>query len=297
MNTPLVSIGIPFLNCEDCLLDSVRSIFAQTYTNWELILVDDGSTDDSLKIAQSVDDKRVRVLPSDGRNRRLPARLNQIIQAARGEYIARMDADDLSHPNRLARQVGFLESHKEVDVLGTSAYIVLRQVQPVGKLIMPTTHNVIARRKFKTAPVIHPSVMARSAWFRRYLYDETNIRNEDYELWMRSFSESIFHNLPELLYLCDAFTFFSLSKYVKTKHSGARTIWRYASREVGRLAAAYYSGRRYAQIIVYAACTLFGLDMLLVRKRYSPLTSEECADAKNAIDIIVNTEMPLREAV
>ena len=95
MGTPLLTVGIPFHNNEKTLLDAIRSIFSQTFQDWELILVDDGSTDDSLKLALSVEDPRVRVLPSDDQNRLLAARLNEITQAARGEFIARMDADDL----------------------------------------------------------------------------------------------------------------------------------------------------------------------------------------------------------
>src|SRR5690349_10645893 len=105
---PLVTVGIPFFNNASSLSDALRSIFAQTFTDWELILADDGSTDESLSIARSVRDPRVMVM-SDGGNRGLVFRLNQITSAARGKYIARMDADDLSHPARLQRQVSLLE--------------------------------------------------------------------------------------------------------------------------------------------------------------------------------------------
>src|SRR5438309_10301144 len=89
-----VSIGIPFLNARRFLADAVRSVFAQTCDDWELLLVDDGSTDGSLDVVRSIDDPRVRVI-SDGTNRGLCARLNQIASLARGKYLARMDADDL----------------------------------------------------------------------------------------------------------------------------------------------------------------------------------------------------------
>src|SRR4030066_138114 len=100
MSGPLVTVGIPFFNNQDTLPDAIRSIFAQSFQDWELLLLDDGSTDGSLQIAQSIDDPRVRVI-SDGCNRKLPARLNQIIDLARGQYIARMDADDLCGITRL----------------------------------------------------------------------------------------------------------------------------------------------------------------------------------------------------
>jgi len=103
---PLVSVGIPFLNPGPYLDLAVRSVFAQTYPNWELILVDDGSTDGSYERATAIQDPRVRVL-RDGQNKGLPARLNEIVRLAKGELVARMDADDAMHPLRLAKQVGF----------------------------------------------------------------------------------------------------------------------------------------------------------------------------------------------
>ena len=89
-----ITIGIPFYNAEAYLADAIRSVFAQTYEDWELILIDDGSTDNSLAIARSVDDPRVRVY-SDGKNKKLASRLNELTQLATYEFIARMDADDV----------------------------------------------------------------------------------------------------------------------------------------------------------------------------------------------------------
>ena len=106
---PSLTIGIPFFNAEATLLDAVRSVFAQTHQDWELLLVDDGSTDRSLELARSIDDPRVRVY-SDGRNKRLAARLNEISRLARFDHVARMDADDVCLPERLARRPDSLKS-------------------------------------------------------------------------------------------------------------------------------------------------------------------------------------------
>ncbi len=295
MSDPLVSVGISFLNSQSCLLDAARSIFAQTYTNWELILVDDGSTDNSLELALSIDDPRVRVLPSDGENKKLPARLNQITQAARGKYIARMDADDLSHPNRLARQVEFLESHKDVDVVGTSMYLVGTAGEPESKIIVPTEHEMIIRNKFiKCVSMAHATVMGKAKWFRRWPYNESNIRNEDQELWLRSISESVFANVTEPLYLYDVFTSFSLTNYVRAKHTAARRVWKYAFAEIGLLKAAYCVAHRYGQIALFLTCSLFGLSDLLVRRRYCSLSSEEREEASVVVELIRKTEVPLK---
>src|SRR5690606_5073350 len=113
-----ISIGIPFFNAECYLEGAIKSIIQQSLKDWELILVDDGSTDNSLDIARyfAQKDTRIRVI-SDGLNKKLPYRLNQIIKESKGEYIARMDADDLIHPDRLKIQLEFLENNKNFDLV------------------------------------------------------------------------------------------------------------------------------------------------------------------------------------
>lgn len=294
MSDPLVSVGIPFLNNEDCLLDAVRSIFAQTYSNWELILAGDDSTDRSRELAQSINDTRVRVLSQEANNKGLPAALNQITQAARGEYIARMDADDLCHPERLARQVAFLKTHENVDVVGTSMYILDQRGRPASKTIAPEKHEVIGRKKSKRVSIAHATIMGRAKWFRRWPYNENTIGCEDYELWVKSFSISTFSNISDPLYFCNEFISSSLSKYIRAQCSLTKVIWEYAPSEIGRFMAAYYVGRSYAKIAVYAAFGMLGLRDLLVRKRYLPLTREEYAEASAILDIIKKTELPVR---
>ena len=106
LHEPLVTVGIPFYNSEKYLSDSVKSTLNQTYTNLEIILLDDGSTDSSLKIAQEFEkkDKRVIVI-SDGENIGLPKRLNQLSQLVNGKYYARMDADDIMFSNRISSSI------------------------------------------------------------------------------------------------------------------------------------------------------------------------------------------------
>ena len=99
----MISIGIPIYNASNYLEDAIKSVLAQSFTDFELILIDDGSTDNSLEIAKSFTDSRIKVI-SDGENRKLPYRLNQIIQLAKHGYIARMDADDLMDCDRLKIQ-------------------------------------------------------------------------------------------------------------------------------------------------------------------------------------------------
>jgi glycosyltransferase involved in cell wall biosynthesis len=117
MSTPRVSIILPFLNAGAAFPPALRSILQQSHQDWELLLCDDGSTDGSLELARSLDDPRV-VVWSDGRTKGLAGRLNECIDRARGAYIARMDADDISYPDRIRLQLEFLEQHPEIDVVG-----------------------------------------------------------------------------------------------------------------------------------------------------------------------------------
>src|ERR1700744_2347251 len=131
MSAPIISIAMPFYNSAATLELSIRSILNQSYGDFELLLCDDGSTDRGLAIAHSFDDPRV-ICWSDGRRRRLAARLHECIDRARGRYRARMDADDIAYPDRLARQLAFLESHRAVDLCGSGVMIFGRHGRPVG---------------------------------------------------------------------------------------------------------------------------------------------------------------------
>src|SRR5271157_3722803 len=117
-----VTIGLPAFNARPYLELALRSIFAQTFRDWELIIIDDGSSDGSPELLHCLDDERVRVI-ADGQHLGLGARLNQIVGMARGRYIARMDADDLMHPERLQTQLDYLLQHPRVDVVGCNLLV------------------------------------------------------------------------------------------------------------------------------------------------------------------------------
>lgn len=192
-----ISIGIPIYNAEAYLAESIKSVLAQTYSYWELMLVDDGSTDGSLKIAHdfAAKDKRIRVV-SDGLNKKLPKRLNQIIREAKGDYIARMDADDIMHPQRLQRQFEILENNPNIDVLGTNAYVI-----DENNLVFGIRYkNQVGLSKVEH--FIHPTIMGKKQWFLDNPYDEKAIRIEDAELWYRTkqFSNFMMTNEPLLFY-------------------------------------------------------------------------------------------------
>lgn len=196
---PLVSVIMPFLNAGAGFRAALQSIQWQTYANWELLLCDDGSSDGSYELAASLDDPRMQVW-SDGRRKGLAARLNECLDRTQGELIARMDADDISFPHRLARQVEFLLEHPEVDVAGCSMLIFGEDGAPLGKRTAPVEHEQIVRNPAMGFGLAHPTWMARTAWYGRHRYDPLALRYEDAELLYRAYPGSRFANLPEALY-------------------------------------------------------------------------------------------------
>ncbi|WP_219620361.1 glycosyltransferase family 2 protein [Moraxella osloensis] len=193
----MITVGIPFYNAEDFLAEAIKSVLAQTYQNWELLLIDDGSKDKSLEIAKTFEsqDNRIRVI-SDGVNKKLPGRLNQIIYEANGDYIARMDADDIMHPRRLEKQLKILQMYSDIDILGSNAYVIDENNLVFGQRFAKTDGLQ------KVDHFIHPTVIGKKQWFLDNPYDEKAIRIEDAELWYRtkSFSNFMITNEPLLFY-------------------------------------------------------------------------------------------------
>ena len=201
MNKP-ISIGIPFHNAEASLSNAIRSVFAQTYQDWELILVDDGSTDRSLEIACSVKDSRVRVI-SDGENRRLPFRLNQIAAEAQYGLIGRMDADDIISSERFEKQIAILDSRAEIDLVTTGVCSLTDDNIPVGVRCGSPDKPITGRGLLLgQCFIVHAAMLGRKAWFLRNPYNESIPRAQDSELWLRAFSKNDFrcYVLPEPLY-------------------------------------------------------------------------------------------------
>lgn len=194
----LVTIAIPIFNAEHFLHDCIQSVLNQSYTNFELLLLDDGSTDNSMLIASSYSDKRISVY-SDGLNRGLVYRLNQSIDLAKGEYYARMDADDIMHVNRIEKQINYLINNEVVDVVGTFAYSINIDNKVVGilkKKQFPISNMDIIRNQCFN----HPTIMGRTTWFRKHKYNPKAVRMEDFDLWLRSIEKSHFSNIEEPLF-------------------------------------------------------------------------------------------------
>jgi len=280
MTTPLLTIGLPLYNARPYLEDTLRSVLAQTFQDWELIAYDDGSTDDSGEFLERVRDPRIRVSGAK-QNRGLAAALNIIHEQARGRYIARMDADDLMHPERMARQVAFLERRPEVDVVGTGLVSVGRNLEPRGARIFPSEHEAITQRPVAAPRMGHATVMARVEWWRRFRYNEANRGCEDLELWLASRGSSRFANLPDLLYYYREYSSFSLSKYLHNKTHEAALSWR--SREAQVLPAMAEVAGHVARCGAYTLASAVGMQDKLIARRSTALSPEQYEECVTAI--------------
>jgi len=199
MRVPLVSVLLPCRNGARTLAVALRSVLHQTFNDFELLLLNDGSTDDSEIIARSFGDRRIRIL-GDGVGRGLPWRLNEGVIAARGRYIARMDADDVCFPMRFARQVAFLDAHPEVDLVGCRAVVFRDSGDVIGLLPFALNHEALCARPWRSIPLPHPSWMGRRDWFVAHPYRLPEVRRaEDQELLLRSYPDSRYACLEEIL--------------------------------------------------------------------------------------------------
>lgn len=198
-----ITIGIPFYNAEKYLELSILSVINQSHSRWELLLIDDGSTDNSLAVAKKYEslDKRIKVF-SDGKNKKLASRLNQIINLAKYDYIARMDADDLIHPDRLKIQLDFLKQNSFFDLVSSGVVSIDSSNKVYGYRRVTGLYSDFSKLKQSYPSIVHASILARKSWYQRNLYNPQCHRAQDYELWCRTSSKNDLRLavLPDLLY-------------------------------------------------------------------------------------------------
>ncbi len=200
-SNPLISVILPTYNGGSDLFLSVRSILMQTYDNFELLLIDDGSTDESLLLLGNIKDERLKIF-KNSRNMGLSYSLNLGISLSNGEFIARMDADDISYPNRFEKQLKFLLVNPEVDLLATKCVTFDGHTNELlGYLPFKESHEELAENMaWSHIPMPHPSWMGRSQWFKNYLYKFPEVkRAEDQELLVRASFDSRYYALPDTL--------------------------------------------------------------------------------------------------
>lgn len=177
-------------NSASTLPASIDSVINQSYKDWELIICDDCSKDDTFVVAKSYADKYDNIIViRNERNSRLAYSLNHCLQYAKGDYVARMDADDICLPDRLEKQVAFLDSHPEFQVIGGG--ILLFDGENVKKLLL---NPEVPKKEFlaKGVPFFHPTIMMRKSAYDSldgYIVSERTNRGQDYDMWFRFFAK------------------------------------------------------------------------------------------------------------
>jgi glycosyltransferase involved in cell wall biosynthesis len=284
-----ISIGLPFFNNSATLPEAVRSVFAQTYQDWELILVDDGSTDNSLEIARAIRDPRVQV-HSDGVNRGLCLRLNQIAKLARTPFLASMHGDDVMHPERLARQYRYLEENSRVDLVGTAIYSIDGHGNVVG-IRGRKPLDVRPRSVLRKGLAVHPTILGRTDWFRKNLYDPLYVRAEDHELWCRSVGHTTFGKIAEpLLFYREGHG--SLASYLTSQRTDRMILRKYGPAIFGNLRTTGLILLTHAKGWTYRLCTWAGMGRHLVSFRNRSISAVERSIAMNILHGIDRTFVP-----
>jgi glycosyltransferase involved in cell wall biosynthesis len=237
INLPMVTVAMSVLNGGSFLRQAVQSVLEQSWQNWELLLIDDGSTDGAIQALTCLNDPRIRVI-NDGKNLGLSARLNQAIEIANGKYFARMDHDDICHPLRFAKQIGFLEKNTEIDLISAKCLTIDESGQVTGVLPSAINHSNISCRPWHGFYMPHPTWLGRSEWFRENLYQVPGpYCCEDQELLLRSYKKSRFHTYPEYLLAYRLRSYTPWEKQIRTRVAMAQMQIRFfiAHMQVGYL--------------------------------------------------------------
>lgn len=233
---PAVSVLMPVYNGDRYLGEAIESILNQSFTDFEYIIVEDGSSDNTPSILKdyAAQDSRI-VLINNEQNLGLPKSLNKGLSYARGRYVARMDADDISLPERLKTQIEFMEKHPNIGALGTAVRRIDSEGRPIKTMVLPTHHGVILWRLCFGTPFVHPTMLIRRELLTKVNgYDVDFANAQDRELWQRLSAASRLANLPDvhLLYR-DHLEGVSKKHAERRRHFSARAGQRLITRLLG----------------------------------------------------------------
>ena len=287
----MISIGIPFYNAEAYLEDAIKSVLAQTFQEWELILVDDGSSDGSLDIAKKYEqlDSRIRVI-SDGLNKKLPTRLNEIIKEAKFDFIARMDADDLMDVERLEKQYAFLSANPEYDLVTTGMYSIDQSNEVLGKRL-PENRIMQANEILGgLTNLLHASMLAKKQWCLRNPYREDNALAEDYELWLSAAikNDLKYNVLQEPLYYYREVENVKKEKMIKGYNTQIEVINRYYAGVISNNLKNKIVFKFELKKIIVKIFNFFNVMFILQMRRVNNITISDQARYKANLDKILS---------
>lgn len=199
MNNPKVSVIMSVYNGMPYLKEAVKSILNQTYKNLEFIIVNDASADSSWEYLKSLKDKRIKLIKNK-KNLGLAKSLNIALRQAQGDFIARMDADDISLPRRFQEQLKFLVKHPAIDICGSWVDLIDEKGRIIGEKKFPLKDEEIKRVLVRFNPMIHPTSMGKKSFFTQLQgYREEYDGAEDYDLLMRAMKKFKMSNIAKKL--------------------------------------------------------------------------------------------------
>ena len=214
-----LTVILPFYNNEKYVEKSLMSILNQSYKNWFLILINDASTDNSLKIVNEVlkskkISKKKYKLILNKKNLGVTKSLNKALKISKSKYVARADADDFYHKDRFKIQLNYLNKNTEIDVIGSSANIIDLNNRVIERIDMPTLDIDIKKNLIFRNTFFHSSIIAKLDFFKKNKFYNENYKNaQDYDLWLRSYKNSNYSNIENyLIFYRRNYDNFSLSK-------------------------------------------------------------------------------------
>jgi glycosyltransferase involved in cell wall biosynthesis len=269
----LVTIGMPVYNCRATVAEALASILNQTLQDWELVVIDDGSRDGTQEVVRKFADRRIRLVPGQT-NRGLPARLNEIVRQSRSVFFARMDGDDIAYPDRLLRQVEFLQRQPEVDLVAGAMVVFDNDGKALGVRRGPQEHEEICAHPISGFPMAHPTWLGRADWFRRHPYREDAVHMEDWALLFRACGQSRFANLQEVV-LGYREASLSLRKLALWRWYRSRLIVEFARTDRNYMGAFAELGREAAKLMLDAFALGTGLNHRVLKHRAPPISRAE----------------------
>lgn len=194
-----ISVVMSVYNGEKYLREAIESILNQTYMDFEFIIIDDCSTDHTWQIITSYTDSRIKAIQNK-QNMKLPSSLNIGLGMARGDYIARMDADDIALPDRFEKQIKYLEKYTDVAVIGGSFQIINEFGEDIC-IKKALCDELLEKYYFMPSPIAHPTAMLRKSMTvdKGFFYDEKYTSAQDYDLWMRIAQKYKINNIPDVV--------------------------------------------------------------------------------------------------
>lgn len=290
-SNPVVTVGLTAHSEPASVMElAVKSVYAQTFSDWELVIALDGVSSDLDHLLNAIDDPRVRII-GDAENRGVGVRHNEITREARGQFIAKLDGDDVMHPDRLLRQIDFLAEKSDSTVLGTGAYII-DQANGIQGIRKPVKRHVAPQEALQSVPVTHPTSMASRSWFVQHPYDEELIRSQDLGLWLSSYNDTEFDNLPEplLFYrVANPMTYDRFSRRYKYARIAMKKLGRNVAspQQIFKARTKTWIKQGGAKISI-----LTGQQDALYQRLFNPISEEQTTQATKVLKEISQTRVP-----